>query len=113
WYARDKELMKYHPVFEFKTDPVGTGFNQLQLPDGNRRAMTAQERSGIHSLPAGARQFMLDNLTKPGPGAKYEIEVNGEIYNSGRRWWGTPKPSLEKLVELGRATPSGKTLRFI
>lgn len=113
WYAKRRPEMKYRPLFEIKSDPVATGFNQVMLPDGSRRPLTSDERENLNRLPDGARLFMLDNLTKPGPGAKYSIEVDGKVYNSGTRWWGTPKESLEKLISIKRAMPSGNSLRYL
>jgi adenine-specific DNA-methyltransferase len=111
WYAKSSDSIKYRPIFEAK-DPVEAGFNQVELPDGSTRALTKSEREDPRIRPIG-KLFMSDNLTKPGPGAKYEIEVDGVTYNSGRRWWGTPKGSLEKLVACGRILATGKTLRYL
>ena len=112
WFGKNGELTQYQPLFE-KKDAVEAGFNRVELADGNRRSVTREERIGTDPLPKGARLFMLDNLTKPGPGAKYEFEFEGAVYTSGNRWWGTPKESLERLVPLRRLAPSGKTLRYV
>ena len=113
WFAKRRDCMKYHALFEAKEDPVATGFNHLVLSDRTRRSLTAEEKADIGRIPEGARLAMLDNLTKPGPGAKFSIEVDGRVFDSGSRWWGTPKESLEKLVRIGRAVPSGNTLRYL
>lgn len=113
WYAKQRNRLKYHPMFENKDDPVATGFNQVILPDGTRRSLSTEEKADLSKVPEGAKLAMLDNLTKPGPGAKYSIEVEGKSYDSGSRWWGTPKESLEKLVSMGRAVPSGNSLRYV
>jgi len=113
WYARNAELVRYVPLYEKRPDDISAGFNQIELDDGSRRSLSAEEKSGAQPLPTGARLFRLDSLTKPGPGAKYTIEVNGKEYDSGRRWWGTPKESLLRLIVVGRVVPAGNTLRFI
>jgi adenine-specific DNA-methyltransferase len=112
WFSKDSELAKYRPLFE-KKDPMQAGFNQVELADATRRPLTKAERSGLSRLPEDARLFMLDNLTKPGPGAKYDFTFEGSVYNSGKRWWGTPKESLERLIPLRRLAPSGNTLRYV
>ena len=112
WFGRDGEQTKYNPLFERK-DPIEAGFNNLELSDGTRRPLSREERKGTVSLPPGARLFMLDNLTKPGPGAKYDFTFENVVYTSGKRWWGTPKESLERLVPLRRVAPSGRTLRYV
>lgn len=113
WFAKRRDRMKYHALFEVKDDPVTTGFNHVVLRDGSRRPLTADEKTDLSRLQEGARLAMLDNLTKPGPGAKFSIEVEGRTFDSGSRWWGTPKESLEKLIRLGRAVPSGNSLRYV
>lgn len=111
WYAKDSKQVKYRALFERK-DPVEAGFNYIELPDGSRRSLTRAERADPAAMPAG-RAFKASDLTKPGPGAKYDIEMDGRTYNSGRRWWGTPKESLEKLIALKRVVPLGKTLGYV
>ena len=113
WYSKDKKNMSYFPLFVRKEDPVSSGYQMLQLPNGDVRPLTTLERSGKQSLPKGAKLFMSEVLTKPGPGSKYEIEYEGKIFDSGRRWWGTPKESMLKLIEKKRVLVSGKTLRAI
>jgi adenine-specific DNA-methyltransferase len=112
WYAKDESQLKYRPLFEPRTDAVGAGFTHLMQPDGSWRTLTKEERSGTSPVPPG-RLFRPISLTKPGPGSKYEIELDGRRYNSGSRWWGSPKPSLERLITLGRVAPFGNTLRYI
>lgn len=111
WYGKDAGLTKYRPLFERK-DPIEAGFAQIELADGTRRSLTKLEREDLTLRPEG-RLFMSGDLTKPGPGAKYEIEVDGVTYTSGRRWWGAPKESLEKIVAMGRTLATGKTLRYL
>jgi adenine-specific DNA-methyltransferase len=111
WYAKDSKLVKYRALFEQK-DPVEAGFNNIELPDGTRRSLTRDEKTDPASRPLG-RMFKASDLTKPGPGAKFDVEMAGRIYNSGRRWWGTPKQSLEKLIALGRVVPLGATLGYV
>jgi adenine-specific DNA-methyltransferase len=64
-------------------------------------------------LPVGSKLFMSVTFTKPGPGSKYEVELNGKTYNSGKRWWGTPKESLLKIINLGRTVATENEIRFI
>ncbi len=96
-----------------KQDPIESGYTNLELSDGTRRTLSRDERSGAAPLPDGSRLWMSADLTKPGPGAKYEIEFEGKSYNPGRRWWGMPKEAMEKLVESGRVALLGKSLRYI
>jgi adenine-specific DNA-methyltransferase len=113
WYAKRAEMMKYRQLYESRADDIAAGFNQLLLPDDSTRAMTKEEKEDPSLIPEGARVFRSDSLTKPGPGSKYEIDLNGKRYNSGNRWWGSPKESILRLIEMGRVRPFGNTLRFV
>ena len=112
WFAKDISKIKYHPLYEKRKNDIDAGFNKIELENGEQRNLTKEERNGSSPIPKG-KLFKDQNLTKPGPGSKYEIEVDGKIYNSGRRWWGQQKEDIEKLIKLGRVKPMGNTLRFI
>ena len=112
WFAKDISKIKYHPLYEKRKNDIDAGFNKIELDSGEQRNLTKEEKNGSSPIPKG-RLFKDQNLTKPGPGSKYEIEVDGKIYNSGRRWWGQPKEDIEKLIKLGRVKPMGNTLRFV
>lgn len=111
WYGNSERYL-YVPIYE-EQDPIESGFGKVELPNGTRRTLSKEERTGVSPLPKGSRLYMADNLTKPGPGAKYTIEFEGKEYDSGNRWWGTPKESLEELIRLKRVEVSGRTLRYV
>jgi adenine-specific DNA-methyltransferase len=113
WYSKVRSAMKYTPIFEKRENPLSEGFDLLMLSDGSMRRTTLEERSGECSLPPGAKPFMSVTFTKPGPGSKYSFEYNGKVYNSGRRWWGLPKESLQKVVELNRIHLTANEMRFV
>lgn len=113
WYAKRATALKYRRLFEVRTDPIADGFDMVELIDGARRRVTKEERSGDISIPQGARLFGSVTFSKPGPGAKYEVELNGKSYTSGRRWWGLPKESLLKVVAAGRTVTTENEIRFV
>lgn len=96
WYGRTGHYL-YEPIYE-EQNSLDSGFGRVELPGGERRTLTKDERSGVVKLEPGSRPYMADNLTKPGPGAKYAILFNGKEYTSGNRWWGMPKEGLEALL---------------
>jgi len=115
WYAKDRSKIKYRPIFEKRSmiDAIESGFNMIQLENDTPRPLTSKERRIDQPLPSDARLCMSIDMTKPGPGSRYEIEFQGATYNSGRRWWGTTKESMERLIKSGRVITTGKKLRFI
>jgi adenine-specific DNA-methyltransferase len=112
WYSKNLENLKFRQVYKYKDDPIGSGYRKVELKDGTIRNLTKEERNNIKQLPEGSKLLMSQVLTKPGPGSKYKVEHNGEVYDSGNRWWGTPKESLLKLIDFDRVLDSGKTLRY-
>jgi adenine-specific DNA-methyltransferase len=113
WYARSANQLKYRPLYEVRSDAMADGFDMLHLSDGTKRRVTKEERAGDVAIPKGARLFGSVTFSKPGPGAKYEVELNGKTYTSGRRWWGLPKASLLKVVAAGRTVTTENEIRFI
>ena len=113
WYARNVDRVKYRPLFEVRSDPMADGFDMIHLPDGTKRRVTKEERTGQEPIPIDARLFGSVTFSKPGPGAKYEVELDGKTYTSGRRWWGLPKESLLKVIALGRTVVTPNEIRFI
>lgn len=115
WYSRDREKLKYRQLYSPKeAGREGlSGYTRIQLPDGSRRKLTADEMHGRTTLPAGARRYKLDNLTKPGPGSRYEFTYEGVTYTPGKRWWGMPIESMESLAERQRLEASGRNLWYV
>ncbi len=112
-YAKRSESAKYRQLYFRRADDIDAGYAQIVLADSATRSLTREEKDGSIGLPEGSRIFRSDSLTKPGPGSKYEISFLGHTYTSGKRWWGSPKESIEKLLRIGRVRPFGNTLRFI
>lgn len=112
WYVKDARSARFHELFQARSDANDSSFSRLLLSDGSERAMSKSERDGSSPIPEGARRFRYADLLKPGPGARYDIEVHGKTYSAGNKWWGTPKESLEKLVAIGRVAPSGNFIYF-
>ncbi len=113
WYSKEIAKLKYHQLYFERPDDIESGFNQLLLKNGAVRRLTLDEISNLNIIPKGSKIFRSDSLTKPGPGSKYTIELNGRKYDSGNRWWGSPKESIQKLIEIGRVKPFGNTLRYL
>lgn len=94
WYSKAKEKLKYRPLFEAHMDPASAGYTRVD---------PAQPNKG---------PYMSDNLTKPGPGQKYAVHLFGRTFDSGRRWWGYPPGSIDRLHRAGRIEPTASTIRF-
>ena len=64
FYARDITRLKYRQLYVPRnSDEIGKGpYSWVELPDGTRRRMTAEEGLRPESLPQGSRIYRLDNL---------------------------------------------------
>jgi len=91
WYCRNHEQLKVRTLFQEQEDPSVSGY-------------TAQDEAG--------RVYMSDNLTKPGPGQRYEVTFQGRTFDSGRRWWGLPPNSMNTVARAGRLVAGANVLRF-
>jgi adenine-specific DNA-methyltransferase len=112
WYARRSDQVKYRQLFILKSESNDPNFPWVILPSGERRRRTEFERDGA-SLPENALLGQDVSLTKPGPGAKYEVEHVGRKFSSGSRWWGTTKPQLERALKTNRIIVIGNSLRHL
>ncbi len=112
WYAKDKDKLKYHQLFKEKyggDNSIGR-YNSVMLADGTKRPATKEEKEG--KLPPGARLFTYSDLTKPGPGTRYEVEFEGKKYTPGTRWWGITPEGFQKLGELLQLAKAYPTYAF-
>ncbi|MCE2950088.1 MAG: site-specific DNA-methyltransferase [Betaproteobacteria bacterium] len=112
WCAKDIKKLKYRSLWAPKTAGIG-GFTDVLLPDGLERKLTPEESSGNTEPPAGAKVFRLSDLTKPGPGARYEVEFQGKRYSPGARWWGTTPEGMSALIAAKRIRVTGTTMKFV
>lgn len=91
WYCKKIDQIKFHQLYNVRSQERDHAFMWVEFADGTRRRLTSDERAVGYVFPEGARFFQDVSLTKPGPGAKYEINFEGNEFHSGARWWGTPK----------------------
>jgi adenine-specific DNA-methyltransferase len=113
WYGKSGSAsVKYRQLYTLKNTNDDPNFAWITLPTGKLIRRTEWERTG-ESLPAGARFGQDVSLTKPGPGAKYDVQYRDRSYDSGKRWWGTTKEQLERVLKTGRIIIIGNSLRHL
>ena len=113
-YAKSVESLKYRQLFKAKAlDGEGAGAYQLAKNiDGTIRRLTKEEIDAPVTIPQDYKALRFGDLTKPGPGAKYEIEFQGKIYTSKARWWGVPKEAMQCAIKADRIFGSASTLSY-
>ncbi|WP_343347985.1 site-specific DNA-methyltransferase [Sphingomicrobium sp. XHP0239] len=110
WYAKEKDRIKYRQLMLNKTPEQGaTGLTKVLASDGVIRAATRDERNDPQNITDGELAGVGD-LTKPGPGSRYDINFRGKKYRSEPRWWGTTEQGMARLMLAGRVVQAGKGL---
>ena len=110
FYAKNKKEVKYKQLYEKKPLGAGTGYTWVELPDGNRRKMTKDERQDPTILLKGSRPFFADNLLSSGytPSCYYDIEFEGKIFKRQKYSWKTNEKGMRRLIEINRIiAPAG------
>ena len=116
WYARDKSKVKSRNIWLDKDMRPDNAYRFLMLPNGERRPLTPEERSGESNLPQGGRIFRYDNLTSPRPagaGDVKEFDFEGKHYRPGNGTFKSDFRGLNVLKNANRLGPLGNTLSYI
>lgn len=117
WYAKDREQMKYRPLHLPKSAmrSVDDTYSWVELPDGTRRRLTGEERSGEVALPADSRIFTPDNLTSQSgvDKTRYPVELDGRTFTPRKGVWKTSEEGMARLIEQRRVIVVGNTPRYV
>ncbi|MBC7622763.1 MAG: site-specific DNA-methyltransferase [Aeromicrobium sp.] len=114
WFARSVSDIKYRPLVQQRSAASADRFRSLQLIDGSTAPASPEVIATLNREGTWSRLFTDADLTKPGPGAKYQFAFKGHKFESGERWWGTQKVSLERVAKAHRLFITGKKkLRFV
>jgi len=117
WYAKDLAALKYKQLFQSKVFG-GDGASQytwLELADGSRRRMTADERKSSEIWPEGARAFGSDNLTSASgvDTTRYQVEFENRTYRPHPAVWKTSEAGMRRLKDATRLIASGNGLYYV
>jgi adenine-specific DNA-methyltransferase len=114
WYAKDKNKMKFRPLFKIRALEDESEFCFLDNGNGKYKKLTLQEISSL-SNDEKKRIFKRSVLTSSGytPSCTYEFEFTGEIYKplSGKSWR-THKEGMENLINNHRIFVLGRNPYF-
>jgi adenine-specific DNA-methyltransferase len=124
WYARDADRLKYRPLFSEKQlgGAGGSMYQFVELPNGERRRITAQEQRDALLLPKGSRPFRFGDITSqrqgrpsgPGSAMHFPVSLEGqEFFPPGSRGWTTTKEGMEALRLAGRLVSQGSRLAYV
>lgn len=115
WYARDILRVKYRQLFLDKSfgGEGASAYNRVQLPDGTRRALSADERGDLSLLPLGSKVYRIDNLTSQRPPGDFPVELNGKTYRPRRGYWKTGESGMAALRTANRLEATAGGLYYV
>ncbi len=116
WYAKDREIVKYRPIYEVRSPSEEVNLRYVLLPDGTRRRLTNEEFSGLSALPSGSRIYRPNPLTSArtaGGGDLREFYFQGRRFTPGNGTFKTNKRGLDQLRKSDRLMGIGSSLSFI
>jgi adenine-specific DNA-methyltransferase len=113
WFGKNSKAIKFRKL-KRKKDILsndGAMYYHARLLSGESKALSQKER--FDNNHSEWRRYTIDNLTKPGPGSKFDVKFCGKTYSPGARWWGTTEIGMCRLVYADRLQVSGNTLRYV
>ena len=123
WYAKDRAQAKYRSLYREKAlGGEGAGaYRHLELPDGERRVMTAEERTDPATHPPGSRVFRLDNLRSQSAGREkgegaaswFHVDFDDRDFTPGNSRWKTNAEGMDRLKLARRLGVAGDTLSYV
>jgi adenine-specific DNA-methyltransferase len=125
WFGKDVEYTKYRGLYADKEvgGVGGTGYNRLELADGSRRTLTAEETSNLALLPKGARVFTAADLTsqsigrEKGEGASswFAVRIGAKEFRPSMKVrWKTNESGMARLLAANRVmVTSGDQLAYV
>ncbi len=106
WYARDKKLVKYRPLFEKKDFGSGPGlrYRTVQETNGCTRRMTKAEVEDPSLLPVDSRVFLGGPLTSETSSVSttFDFELAGRTVALKKGGWKTNKLGMDRLIRADR-----------
>ncbi len=117
WYAKDRDATKYRQLWLDKSQSrTGWGlYRYVESPDGERRALTAEERSRPDKLVELGRPYLVADLTSQTQATttRYRAEFDGETFDIGKRQWATPPEGLERLKWANRVQRRASSIGMV
>jgi len=121
WYGKDTDHTKYRVPLVAKEIGVGKGtgerYDQIQLQDNSRRALTVEEKANpeilIPLVEEGARPFQLTALISESSGASTTFAVETQSKTFYRTNWKTNESGFKRLIRSERVEIGNKTLRYV
>ncbi|MDE3269681.1 MAG: site-specific DNA-methyltransferase [Pseudomonadota bacterium] len=115
WYSKDSARVAYNQLFAKKLIGKDSHFTSVELKNGSRRKMNADEIENLKVLPKDSKPFTANSLSSTGytKSCMYDFEFEGKLFRCGKKSWVTNPEGMRRLIQANRITITGKTPRFV
>lgn len=115
WYAKDRKAVKHRPTYFRRQPSDDANFRMVEVSDGSRRSLTAEELMVVDDLPAELRVYRPNPLTSQSASSTtlFSFEVDAKAYVPGKGGWKTNEEGMVKLAQARRLQGSGNTLQYV
>jgi len=119
WYGRDKTYLRYRPIYRQKTfgEEGAEEYTAIELPSGERRTLSLEEKRGKVPLPKGGRVYRLDNLTSQSRSRTtvFNYSWEGKTLGPGAGGWKTNLEGMNRLAGAHRIRTRqiGNTINYV
>jgi len=118
WYSRNRERAFFQPLLDDMVVEGDTHWNYVELANGTRRKMSAEEIKNHRTLPPGSIPIQLVSLYPAGLNETglEPVNVRGRAFRPppGNSWF-TNTAGMKRLADQDRLEPyeDGETLRYV
>ncbi|MCC7117653.1 MAG: site-specific DNA-methyltransferase [Anaerolineales bacterium] len=116
WYSKSQDQLKYRALYKETTPRIESRWTNIELPNGTRRKLSAEEGKNLSLLPAGSRIYRLVSQRAPSftEQTVYDFEFNGKVYKPPKGGcWVTTKEKMELLKKQNRLEAEGDNLSYV
>jgi adenine-specific DNA-methyltransferase len=115
WYGKDKNQVKYRQLYVDRSQKsLDQGYTWIELPNGDRRRLTAAELRGDDAVPEGRRFISAPlNSQSGGENARFEVALDGKTFVPTVGFWKTNSKGMEALKKANRLIGVKNTLAYV
>jgi adenine-specific DNA-methyltransferase len=118
WYCKNIDKLRYRQIYIEKEagEKGASKYEFVELSDGNRRRLTAEEKSDPEILLKGSKIFSTHDLRSQGSteSGSQPFVFDGKEYQPGSNMhWKTTLEGLKRLADRKRIVVEGNLLRYV
>lgn len=116
WYSKSVEQIKYRQLYLIKDLTDISSYDQVELPSGQRRGLSIDEKRDLNSLSPGSKIYALADLSSKGASQEQQPFKIGDttFYPPlGKHWAPSYPDGMKSLLKEKRIQITGKTPRYV